>query len=166
MPRTNQARYGDPVRATRTKLETARLFGCGGGKVDELVEDGTLQAVKVGNRTQPTVASIERALGKPIEELERHLDKPLTGNACMSALSKPIGYRAVRLSCTDKIRPGSKVIRDTVFSTEEEARVCVELDRKECTDHANFVGCVVPVYSSVESRNPVLIPEDFRPSTG
>jgi excisionase family DNA binding protein len=78
MPRTNPARYKDPVRATRTTQETARLLGCGAVKVIELIEDGTLQAVKVGNRRQPTVASIERVLGKPIEELERHLEKPLT----------------------------------------------------------------------------------------
>jgi excisionase family DNA binding protein len=78
MPPTNPARYRDPVRATRTKREAARLLGCGAVKVTELIEDGTLQAVKIGNRAQPTVASIERVLGKPIEELERHLEKPLT----------------------------------------------------------------------------------------
>jgi hypothetical protein len=43
MPRTNPARYRDPVRATRTLQETARLFGCGTMKVIELIQDGTLQ---------------------------------------------------------------------------------------------------------------------------
>jgi hypothetical protein len=73
MPKTNPARYADPVRATRTKQETARLVGCGDLKIDELMDSDILQFVQVGNRRQPTVASIERLLGKPIEQLERHL---------------------------------------------------------------------------------------------
>jgi hypothetical protein len=73
MPRTNPARYSDKVRNTRTLQETGRLIGCGDQKVIELIENGTLQAVMIGNRRQPTVASIERLLGKPIEQLERHL---------------------------------------------------------------------------------------------
>jgi hypothetical protein len=73
MPRTNPARYTDPIRGTRTKLETGRLLGCGGSKVDELIENGVLQAVQIGNRKQPTVASIEKLLGKRIEELEARL---------------------------------------------------------------------------------------------
>jgi excisionase family DNA binding protein len=73
MPRTDPRRYTDPVRATRTKQETARLFGCGSPKVDELIADGVITAIRIGNRWQPTVASIEKSLGKPIEELERHL---------------------------------------------------------------------------------------------
>jgi excisionase family DNA binding protein len=73
MPKTNPKRYTDPVRATRSIKESARLFGCGEPKVIELVENGTLKAVRIGNRTQPTVSSIEAVLGKPIEELERTL---------------------------------------------------------------------------------------------
>ncbi len=75
MPRTNPARYVDPVRGTRTIRETGRLVGCGSAKVYELIETSVLQAVRVGNRQQPTVASIELLLGKPIEELERALSQ-------------------------------------------------------------------------------------------
>jgi hypothetical protein len=71
MPRTNPARYIDPLRATRTLEESGRLIGCGSAKVIELVDAGTLPAVRIGNRRQPTVAGLERLLGKPIEELER-----------------------------------------------------------------------------------------------
>jgi hypothetical protein len=73
MPRTNPARYSDPVRGTRTRAETGRLVGCGGLKVDALMDSRILDFVQVGNRRQPTVASIEKLLGKPIEELERGL---------------------------------------------------------------------------------------------
>jgi excisionase family DNA binding protein len=73
MPRTDPSRYVDPVRATRTLKEAARLVGCGDLKIVELIKDRTLPAVRIGNRWQPTVAGLEVLLGKPIEELERHL---------------------------------------------------------------------------------------------
>jgi hypothetical protein len=73
MPRIDPGRYVDPLRATRTKREVGRLIGCGEPKVDELLDNGTLDFVQIGNRRQVTVASIEKLLGKPIEELERHL---------------------------------------------------------------------------------------------
>lgn len=41
-----------------------------------MIRDGRLTAVQVGNRPQPTVASIERLLGKPIEQLEAALHNP------------------------------------------------------------------------------------------
>jgi hypothetical protein len=76
MPRTNPDRYVDPLRATRTIAETGRLIGCGAAKVSELICNNFLQAVRVGNRRLPTVASIETLLGKPIGELEGALRRP------------------------------------------------------------------------------------------
>lgn len=73
MPRTRPERYSDPIRATRTRAETARLVGCGINRVDTLIENGTLQAVEVGNRKLPTVVSIENLLGRSIQELEAPL---------------------------------------------------------------------------------------------
>jgi hypothetical protein len=81
MPRTNPGRYVDPVRATRTKVETARLLGCGRDAVDELMDNETLTFVQVGNRRLPTVVSIEQVLGRSIEQLEAPLytkpDRPV-----------------------------------------------------------------------------------------
>jgi hypothetical protein len=79
MPRTNLARYRDPVRGTRTIKETARLFGCGHAKITSMIKNGVLKAVLVGCRQQPTVSSIEENLGAPIEHLERHLTADAEG---------------------------------------------------------------------------------------
>jgi hypothetical protein len=76
MPRTNPARYTDPLRGTRTRQEAARLIGCGVIKVDELIARGILYAVPVGNRNLPTVASLERLLGRSITEMEAPLRGP------------------------------------------------------------------------------------------
>jgi hypothetical protein len=73
MPRTNPARYTDPLRATRTRHESARLIGCGANKVDVLIARGDLQAVLIGNRQQPTVASLEKLLGRTTTDLEAPL---------------------------------------------------------------------------------------------
>ena len=73
MPRTNPARYLDPLRATRTRQESARLIGCGDNKVTELFETGVLTVVRIGNRDLATVVSLEKLLGRPIAELEAPL---------------------------------------------------------------------------------------------
>jgi hypothetical protein len=73
MPRTNPQRYSDPLRGTRTKPETARMLGCSPVQVDKLMEKQVLDYVEIGNRKLPTVASIEKLLGRPIAELEAPL---------------------------------------------------------------------------------------------
>jgi hypothetical protein len=73
VPRTDPRRYTDPVRGVRTRQETSRLCGCGVVAVDQLMDDGILGFVQIGNRRLPTVASIERLLGKTIAELEAPL---------------------------------------------------------------------------------------------
>jgi excisionase family DNA binding protein len=75
MPRTNPARYSDPLRGTRTIREAARLVGCSDTKVLELIHAGELQAITVGNRRLPTVTSLERLLGRSIAELEAAIRK-------------------------------------------------------------------------------------------
>lgn len=70
VPRTNPARYSDPMRGTRTIRESARLIGCGDAKVGDLIDRGDLQAISIGNRRLTTVTSLERLLGRPIAELE------------------------------------------------------------------------------------------------
>ena len=71
MPRTDPARYRNPWRATRTIQEAAALIGCGDAAVKELIREQKLKAVAIGNRLQPTVASLEELLGKPIAQLEQ-----------------------------------------------------------------------------------------------
>ena len=71
MPRTNPARYTDPMRNTRTRAEAARLIGCGTVSVSKLVQVGTLEAVKAGNRTLILKASLETLLGAPLDRFER-----------------------------------------------------------------------------------------------
>jgi hypothetical protein len=86
MPRTNPARYTDPARGTRTIQESARLIGCGTHAVTELIDDDVLQAVPIGNRRLPTVASLERLLGRPIRELEAALSE---GSAAAGGKPQP-----------------------------------------------------------------------------
>ena len=73
MPRTNPQRYSDPIRGTRTKEETGRLFGCSPTQIGKKMDNREIDFVQVGNRRLPTVASIERALGRSIFELEAPL---------------------------------------------------------------------------------------------
>jgi hypothetical protein len=73
MPRTDPARYTDPLRATRTTQETARLAGCGVAGVVKLIDLDLLTAIYNGNRRLVTVVSIEKLLGRPIHELEAAL---------------------------------------------------------------------------------------------
>jgi hypothetical protein len=72
MPKTNKSRYTDPRRGTRTVQESSRLIGCGDGSTRALMDKGILDHIKIGNRNQPTVAGLERLLGKSISELEGH----------------------------------------------------------------------------------------------
>jgi excisionase family DNA binding protein len=76
MPRTNPARYSDPLRGTRTRQEAARLIGCGVVKVDQLIDRGSLDAILVGNRRLVPVPALERLLGRPITEMEAPLRPP------------------------------------------------------------------------------------------
>ena len=73
MPRTRPERYSDPLRNTRTRGETSRLLGCSINRVDPLIENHVLSAVTIGNRRLITVPSIEKLLGRPINELEAPL---------------------------------------------------------------------------------------------
>jgi hypothetical protein len=73
MPKTKATRYRDPLRAVRTPEETCRLFGVGIDMIREMAEKKIVDAIMAGNRMLITVASIERQLGKPIEELEAPL---------------------------------------------------------------------------------------------
>jgi hypothetical protein len=70
MPATNPARYTDPLRATRTRQEAARVVGCGDAKITELVEAHLLDVVPVGNRQLITTASLEKLIGQPLAGLE------------------------------------------------------------------------------------------------
>jgi len=70
MPRVNPTRWTDPRRGTRTLREAAALLGCGPRAVIEMINSGALPAVSFGNRQQPTVAGLERMLGKSLSEFE------------------------------------------------------------------------------------------------
>jgi hypothetical protein len=64
------------------------LFGCSDGQVDKLMDAGVLDFVRIGNRRQPTVASIERQLGKPIEELEASLRSQSNTHPALTAAER------------------------------------------------------------------------------
>jgi hypothetical protein len=53
-----------------------------------MMDDGRLEFVRVGNRRQPTVASIERQLGKPIEVLEVALRAESNAHPALTAAAK------------------------------------------------------------------------------
>jgi hypothetical protein len=74
MPKTSPTRLMDRRRGTRTHKEGQLLLGCGRYGLDLLMDNGTVDFVQIGNKRLPTVHGIEKALGKPIAELERWND--------------------------------------------------------------------------------------------
>jgi excisionase family DNA binding protein len=68
MPVTTVARTR--VRGTRTIEEAGRLLGCSYASVDAMLVNGELPFIRAGNRRLPTVAGLEKLLGKSLAELE------------------------------------------------------------------------------------------------
>ena len=71
MPRQNPERVTDPVRATRTRHEFARIVGCGINSVDQLIDSGKVDVIGIGVKRLITVASIERLLGISLTDNSR-----------------------------------------------------------------------------------------------